>query len=239
MSVFFSVSPVGATIRCVPTKSRSISCRLLYFLTPLSKWFIGLLPRFLFFVKVPYHGIYPFHSPLPPLTLFPFSADSLSANFVRRSIFRNHFSNIPPVIFHALFAQRSLRALGYSVESPLLALDRYPFCFSAAGRLPEFRQFPLCSVLNFHRSLVFSGCRLTVGRNHRFSYPPFNVFVRRIPTALCRPPVDLLTRASVCSLIEISKHFLFVSFFLYLYYSTYFLFVKGFLKNFLNFFEFF
>ena len=57
------------TIRCVPTLRR-VSVRLLFYFTPPICWFIGLLPSFLFFVKVPFVAIS--HLILPPLTFFNF-----------------------------------------------------------------------------------------------------------------------------------------------------------------------
>ena len=59
---------------------------------------------------------------------------------------------------------------------------------------------------------------------------------------LCVNPVDLFISSLVFpswNLYESFKHFLFVSFFLYLYYSRKFLFVNRFLKNFFNFFKIF
>ena len=41
----------------------------------------------------------------------------------------------------------------------------------------------------------FLGFRPFLVRNHRFSYPPYQFFFRRIPTALCR----ILSAASICS----------------------------------------
>jgi hypothetical protein len=38
---------------------------------------------------------------------------------------------------------------------------------------------------------LFLGIRLILGRNHRFSYPPFLYFVCRIPTAACQPSLLL------------------------------------------------
>ncbi len=87
---------------------------------------------------------------------------------------------------------------------------------------------------SFFKGLVSSslGFRLNMGRNHRFLYPPF-FFSLPYPYGCPPTPVDLyFIFASVVPLFESLKHFLFRSFTLYLYYSRYFSFVKGFLKNF-------
>ena len=94
--------------------------RLLFYFTPSICWFIGLLPSFLFFVKVPFVAIS--HLILPPLTFFNFlfslSDASTPATPVRRSIllFR---------IFHSallLFSKFSyLQSLGHLVAFQALA----------------------------------------------------------------------------------------------------------------------
>lgn len=60
-----------ATIRCAPTYSSFILSGYFFYFTPSICWFIGLLPRFLFFVKVPFVTIS--HLTVPPLTFFNFS----------------------------------------------------------------------------------------------------------------------------------------------------------------------
>ena len=100
--------------------------------------------------------------------------------------------------------------------------------------LPKIRQFPLCLVCACFFDCLL-GFRLTVGRNHRFSYPPFRFFFRRVPATLCQPLADFLAYCIGFPLFVHFKHFLFVSFSLYLYYTTNFAFVKRFLKIFLNF----
>ena len=83
----------------------------------------------------------------------------------------------------------------------------------------------------------FLGSCLQMGRNHRFSYPPFFYFFAVSLRPLCRSfGKTLFVHWGFLRLFfESFKHFLFVSFFLYLYYSRYFSFVKGFLKKSLGF----
>ena len=76
--------------------------RLLFYFTPSLKSFIGLLPSFLFFVKVPFVTIS--HLTVPPLTFFifsfPSSDASTPANAVRRSILLfNFFHSGPPSVY--------------------------------------------------------------------------------------------------------------------------------------------
>lgn len=79
-----------------------ILIRLLFYFTPSLKSFIGLLPSFLFFVKVPFVTIS--HLTVPPLTFFifsfPISDASTPANAVRRSILLfNFFHSGPPSVY--------------------------------------------------------------------------------------------------------------------------------------------
>ena len=84
-----------------------------------------------------------------------------------------------------------------------------------------------------------------MGRNHRFLYPPLFGFVAVSLRLLANPHFVgyVLFVHWFVLFFERLKHFLFFSFFLYLYYIKYFPFVKGFLKNFfpflMHFFNFF
>jgi len=110
-----------------------------------------------------------------------------------------------------------------------------------------FVKVPFGKIVRNHRlyppRFLFVVLLLKSVRNHRFSYPPLPfVCFRPIPVAFL-PTLSaipyLCIGFSSLFFFERFEHFLFVSFFLYLYYSTNFLFVKGFLKNFFNFFKFF
>ena len=172
--------------------------------------------------------------------------------------YANH-SCVPPILFSLFCAIRSsFRFFKRFFRSPAetssnsahyRVLRSLPRRFPTAERLPELRQFPICPVLSslpnaylgFWCPYTFwqrlSVC-LTTGRNHRFLYPPFFYYrfarlpLCRIPTTACRI-LRLLRLVHRCFLhfYERYKHFLFRSFFLYLYYSKFFVFVKGFLKK--------
>lgn len=98
--------------------------------------------------------------------------------------------------------------------------------------------FPLTFFGNF-----LSAC-LTTGRNHRFSYPPFlfspsSCFGVFPFVVSLRPLADFPRPLFICSsvysplIFERNEHFLFRSFFLYLYYNRKSPFVNRFFKNFL------
>ena len=130
--------------------------------------------------------------------------------------------------------------------------------FPTAERLPELRQFPICPVLGSQTNAYFYRCLfkcfpslfrqflsacLTLGRNHRFSYPPFHFLpspygflLCRIPTAACRFPSAIpYVSIGVFSVFFWKKLTFFVAFFLlYLYYNKKMEFVNRFLKIFLQ-----
>ena len=81
-----------------------------------------------------------------------------------------------------------------------------------------------------------------MGRNHRFSYPPFFYFFAVSLRHFADPCRLLFTEPSVYfpfSFLRMSNIFCCSLSLLYPYYSTKFSFVKGFLKNFLKNFKFF
>lgn len=77
---FTFLSPVlcNHTLRATSIR-RYILGLLVYFLTPSLISFIGLLPRFVFFVKVPFRSSENNHFHVPPLTFFRVYADLASA----------------------------------------------------------------------------------------------------------------------------------------------------------------
>ena len=77
---------------------------------------------------------------------------------------------------------RRLRLPSFSKFRQISLFPRAMIDTSPAFRLPStyrnFVKIPFAPFWICHRSTYLSGFRLTVGRNHRFSYPPF-FFCRR------------------------------------------------------------
>ena len=184
--------------------------------------FIGLLPRFIFFVKV---------------------------LFRRRDI--NHFSRTSFNKFLNLC--RPLVGKDLRVRRSIPVLSNFSWSYNFHRRIPPFHLFPaslvsrsrVSNTLGFFPSRVFT---LALGYFIRLS--PLNgkessLFVPSFLDLLPCPYGTLPTPLSFgCVLFvhrfilfyEKLKHFLSISFSLYLYYSRNFPLVKGFLKKSLNFF---
>lgn len=94
---FTFLSPVlcNHTLRATSIR-RYILGLLVYFLTPSLISFIGLLPRFVFFVKVPFRSSENNHFHVPPLTFFASTPTSRRHLRVRRVSFRSCTLHIVP-----------------------------------------------------------------------------------------------------------------------------------------------
>ncbi len=106
----------------------------------------------------------------------------------------------PPVCFLLYrFAATNVQARSRLSSNAFLCSAKSIFSrgFPPVGRLPKTRRSSLCFLCGDPIDPLLLGFRPTVGRNHLFSYPPFHVFFRRIPTALCRPLSTLCSFASV------------------------------------------
>ena len=121
--------------------------------------FIGLLPRFIFFAKVPF-GRWDIN------------------HFLRTSL--NKFSyHCRPLVGRDLRVRRSIPVLfsfsrSYNGHRRVPPFHLFPATFVLRLRFPSMPEFSLFAL--FTPSLGYSilGVSLQMGRNHRFSYPPFS-----------------------------------------------------------------
>lgn len=167
------------------------------------------LPLFLFLNEVP-HGRDMNHFSIT--SLFPYSIRPSSVGLrVRRSIslpfgftFRSHTNHsfVPPFFLSPKFCY-AVTVLFYlvfdcllkfrQILSAILPWSTFFLPFQPVERLPRIRQFFLDLARGFSLTaysfwLPWGLFRsLTVGRNHRFLYPPFVFYFCRVPAASCRP----------------------------------------------------
>ena len=111
--------------------------------------------------------------------------------------------------------------------------------FRLSECLPNLRQRSICPDFGNVIDFYFLGFRLTVGRNHLFSYPPLLGFLSACPDAPLPTPSAIFYLCIGLSSLFILNIFCLSCSFLYFYYSTKFSFVKCFSKIFLDFFNFF
>ena len=144
---------------------------------------------------------------------------------------------VPPLTLFYVLAEFSFGAYVY-VGSPF---EVVPFI---AYLLLRFYRFAVTIFQHFCYRLFldFFFFRLLPpnGKESSLFVPSFTLFLRRIPTTLCRFPSAYHISSLVFPLfVEQTEHFLFCFFFLYLYYNKNISFVNTFLKNFFHFFRFF
>ena len=147
--------------------------------------FIGLLPLFIFFVKVPFgRGI----------------------NHFRRTSFNKISNHFRPLVGRDLRVRRSIPVLfnfsrSYNGHCTVPPFHLFPASFVPRLRFPSKPRFfslrALAQVLGY-----FYIRRLPPnGKESSLFVPSFLVFFRRIPTALCQPSLLSFGECFICSLV--------------------------------------
>lgn len=105
---------------------------------------------------------------------------------------------------------RRLRLSSFSKFRQISLFPRAMIDTSPAVRLPStyrnFVKFPFAPFWIRHRSTYLSGFRLTVGRNHRFSYPPF-FFLSPLLSRHFRQPLPTIYVAVLILFLRIRNTF--------------------------------
>lgn len=225
-AIHFLLSVSFRTQFRIATYCRAVSLRIFPYLHSSHITFIGLLPLFIFFVKVPFWR--------------------WINHFLRTS--SNKFFNLcRPPVGRDLRVRRSIPVLfsfsrSYNGHCLVPPFHLFPATFVLRLRFPSMPEFSLFALFTLPLGYSILGVCLQMGRNHRFSYPPFPYSF----AVSLRPFVNLSFWLTLFYLFIGLSSFLkdwnifclFLSF-LYLYYSRKKSFVKGFLKNFFEFFKFF